>query len=103
MRWAQYTPDPGESPGEMVLRIRNGFFDANQRKPIAGGLGMTYKSKRTIGIDRLPILAITRHPLHFPSRGLTPENCKGREMTAPRTTRTPTCLTKFARCLLHEA
>ncbi len=43
MRLPQYTPAPGESPGEPVLRIRNGFFDANQRNPIAGGRGMTYK------------------------------------------------------------
>ena len=69
----QYTPASGESPGEPVLRIRNGFFVANQRNPIAGGRGMTYKIRERselIGCRsrRLPVTRFISPPSDLPLR-----------------------------------
>jgi hypothetical protein len=73
MKLPQYTPAHAESPGEMVLRIRNGFFDANRRKPIAGGRGMTYKIRERselIGCRhwRIPVTRFIFPPADLPLR-----------------------------------
>jgi hypothetical protein len=71
MRMPQYAPDPGESPGAIVLPICNGFFVANQREPIADGDGVTYKIRERsdlIGCRywRLPVIRFISPPAYLP-------------------------------------